>query len=366
MDKNVFICHSSDDHDFVIQLAEKLKKDSIEVWIDDWEIDVGDSITQKVNEGLHKAGFFLIILSEHSINSDWVARELNSTLMRQINKKNVKILPVLLDADFSEIPPLIADINAVRFNHGKIDEIGYRKLIKPIVDNIEEEIFKDYQDEFLYNVEHIDIIIKKEKPTKSEIIFIRSILKKDVYLNYFLRNIDSLYWFSVLKNDGYFSPDKAPGPKLVEDNNYYIPYWNVLSYLERASKHLGIPQGESYIEDFLAIIKNVTNYVDKHNKEKDNFHTWWSFVKIILNIPNDKIPLEIIELIPIRLQSRFGTRLQGVDIATKLLPKFMQGIPSTDDIEKATKIIDYITDIGRILKNRKEPQRSKGQTNTNL
>jgi hypothetical protein len=38
----VFISHSFKDHDFALLLAEELKKDLIEVWIDDWEMKVGD------------------------------------------------------------------------------------------------------------------------------------------------------------------------------------------------------------------------------------------------------------------------------------------------------------------------------------
>ena len=34
----VFISHTSKDHEFVLQLAEKMKKDNIDVWIDDWEL----------------------------------------------------------------------------------------------------------------------------------------------------------------------------------------------------------------------------------------------------------------------------------------------------------------------------------------
>ena len=120
MPNKVFICHSSQDHEFVIKLAEKLKNDSVDVWIDDWEIQIGDSITEKINEGLEDSSFFIIVFSENSINSQWVKRELNATLMTQITKRDIKILPVLLDFEPENLPPLMIDIYSVKFSKNKI------------------------------------------------------------------------------------------------------------------------------------------------------------------------------------------------------------------------------------------------------
>lgn len=92
----VFISHTSDDHEFVLVLAKKLKDDGIDVWIDDWELDVGDSIVKKISEGLQKSSFLIVVLSKYSIKSEWVLRELNSTLMRQLGRDHIVILPVLL------------------------------------------------------------------------------------------------------------------------------------------------------------------------------------------------------------------------------------------------------------------------------
>lgn len=102
----VFISHSSKDHDFTMLLAEKMKKDFIDVWVDDWELQAGDSIVQKVDEGISKSSFFIIVFSKYSIKSNWVLRELNSTLMRQLTKDDIKILPILLEIEFDDMPLL--------------------------------------------------------------------------------------------------------------------------------------------------------------------------------------------------------------------------------------------------------------------
>ena len=42
---SIFISHSSQDADGALRLAEDLKRTGLEVWLDEWEIAVGDRIT---------------------------------------------------------------------------------------------------------------------------------------------------------------------------------------------------------------------------------------------------------------------------------------------------------------------------------
>lgn len=165
-----------------------------------------------------------------------------------------------------------------------------------------------------------------------------SIIEDSALEDYFFKKCSSVEWFFALKEKGYFDPDKAPGRTEPDEKGYFtIPQWNVLPYLERISQQVNIPDNEKYIDELLAIIKKVTG------ERKDNYRTWWFFVKILLNIPNEKISLEIIELIPVWLDSEFDTSLQGADIAKGLLPKCLPDTPTSDDIEKAEKIINFIT-----------------------
>ena len=160
------------------------------------------------------------------------------------------------------------------------------------------------------------------------------------YENYFFKKVTNVKWFYPLKKKGYFSPEKAPGIKPAKKEGYYVPQWNVLPYLERISQKVNAQGNEKYIDELLIIISEVSKYQELKKQDIDNYHTWRYFVKILLNIPNNKIPIEIIELIPIWLNSRFNTMLPGSEIARKLLPKFLR---DEDDIKKAEKIIKYIT-----------------------
>lgn len=186
------------------------------------------------------------------------------------------------------------------------------------------------------------------------------IIQQDsVYEDYFLKKITETKWFFPLKEKGFFSSEKAPGHKPADKEGYWtIPRWNVLDYLEKVSQQVNMPGNEIYADELLKIIRDVTDYHIKNNKCLDNYYTWWSFIKIISNLPNNKITLKDIELIPHWLDSKFDNRLQSEEILEKLLPKFLNS-NDTEDIKKAERIIEIITEIKWIPKyDEKEPKTS--------
>ena len=188
--------------------------------------------------------------------------------------------------------------------------------------------------------------------TEEELKTIDLILEDISYENYFFKKVKNLKWFYPLKEKGFFLPQKAHIPKYDDrDGSKIIPLWNVLPYLERVSQQVTAPNNEKYIDELLLIIKEVSNYKDANGQHIDDYRTWWYFVKILLNIPNEKIPIEIIELIPIWVDSQ-DSMLQGSDIATKLLPKFLDDPSAQKDIQKAEKIIESITEIKTVPLNK--------------
>lgn len=48
----MFLCHSSEDKEKLQRVAAALKEAGIPVWYDEWEIAWGDSLIEKINEGL--------------------------------------------------------------------------------------------------------------------------------------------------------------------------------------------------------------------------------------------------------------------------------------------------------------------------
>jgi len=169
------------------------------------------------------------------------------------------------------------------------------------------------------------------------------LIKQDkAYENYFFRKVSDVKWFYPLKKMGYFSPKNVPLPKSAEKEGYFIiPFWNVLDYLEKISQQVSIPENKKYVSELLSIIEGVT-YFAKKNNSLDNYRTWWYFAKVLNNLPSDKIPNKVIDLMPIWLNSRFDTLFTGSEIVNKLLPKLL-GSNVQSDLLKAEKILDYIT-----------------------
>jgi hypothetical protein len=102
----IFLSHTNSDKPFVRRLKAALNEQGVEeVWVDEAEIMIGDSLTQKIEEGLTKTRFFGIILSPRSIRSNWVKRELEAAMNREIKTGSVVVLPLLYEE--CEIPPFL-------------------------------------------------------------------------------------------------------------------------------------------------------------------------------------------------------------------------------------------------------------------
>lgn len=142
-------------------------------------------------------------------------------------------------------------------------------------------------------------------------------------------------WFNFLKGEGYFDPEKNPEPVKVKDG-FQIPYWDALGYLEKLSFQMSQGKETELLDDLLEVIKNVSEH------PKENSNTWYSFLKILSNLPNEKISKEILNFVPVWFSGRFDTMLQTSELCNKLLPKFLSDNPSKSDIEKAELILHFL------------------------
>jgi len=87
----IFLCHSSDDKPFVRRLANELKSFGVDVWFDEWEMKVGDSLREKIERGISKSSYLGIILSKKSTRSKWVRREINAAFAKELQSNKIFI-----------------------------------------------------------------------------------------------------------------------------------------------------------------------------------------------------------------------------------------------------------------------------------
>jgi hypothetical protein len=112
--KRVFISYSHADSAFVKRLADDLKKAGLDIWLDELEIKVGESILERVTAGIHESAYLIVVLSPQSVRSKWVRFELGSAKMRTLSgSRRIAILPVLR-AD-CRIPQMISDLKWADF-----------------------------------------------------------------------------------------------------------------------------------------------------------------------------------------------------------------------------------------------------------
>lgn len=93
----IFISYSHADKAKVDLLAAHMVKRNAQVWVDTWELNVGDSIIQRVQEAITESDALLVMLSKTSVESEWCKKELSSGLIRELDEKRVVVLPVLLE-----------------------------------------------------------------------------------------------------------------------------------------------------------------------------------------------------------------------------------------------------------------------------
>ena len=128
-DARVFICHASEDKPVVRMLAQFIADHGVAVWLDEREIKVGDSIIQKVSQGIESASHLVVVLSTHSVTKPWVTGELSSALMRQLGQRSISVLPLRLDE--SPLPTLLADVKYADCRNNI--ESGFQELLDAVL-----------------------------------------------------------------------------------------------------------------------------------------------------------------------------------------------------------------------------------------
>lgn len=107
-DMKLFFCHSSQDKPFVRELIASLPP-SLLAWIDEDELLVGQNLKESLQCAINDSAFVVAVLSQTSIDSDWVAFELRTAMERELAAGKCVILPVVIDPIIDRLPVFITD-----------------------------------------------------------------------------------------------------------------------------------------------------------------------------------------------------------------------------------------------------------------
>jgi hypothetical protein len=132
---DVFISHATEDKAAVVRpLADILAAHSVKSWVDEAELTLGDSLREKIDEGLKHSQFGVVILSPSFFAKRWPKRELDGLFARESDADaNKVILPVWHNVTPELVrgySPILAGLLAAR-----TDE-GMAKVAQKIIDTI--------------------------------------------------------------------------------------------------------------------------------------------------------------------------------------------------------------------------------------
>ena len=97
----------------------------LDVWYDDFVLKVGDKLRRKIDDGLSKSRYGIVVLSNSFFSKEWPQKELDGLFAIEDSGRDV-ILPIWHKIGKSEVTsysPTIANIRALDTSKLPIEEI---------------------------------------------------------------------------------------------------------------------------------------------------------------------------------------------------------------------------------------------------
>jgi len=124
---DAFISHASEDKDALVRpLAKILTRMGFDIWYDEFELTVGDSLRQSIDKGLVNSNYGILILSKAFFAKNWPQYELNGLTAKEMDGKKV-ILPIWHEVDKNDVlnySPSLADKVALSTTNLSLKEIA--------------------------------------------------------------------------------------------------------------------------------------------------------------------------------------------------------------------------------------------------
>ena len=102
----VFLSYASEDREIASRVAQALQATGIDTWWAEWCISAGDSLRQRIDEGLGQCSHFVVLLTPTSITKPWVNQEIDAGLMLKLQSQ-VKFIPLRHKLAPEQLPPLL-------------------------------------------------------------------------------------------------------------------------------------------------------------------------------------------------------------------------------------------------------------------
>lgn len=110
-----FISYSTKDMEFAQRLNVDLRARGLRVWFAPEELKIGDYFQERIEKSILENDKTMIILSEASLQSSWVEREVNAALEREARENRIVLFPIRIDNQIMQAKqPWAADLRRQR------------------------------------------------------------------------------------------------------------------------------------------------------------------------------------------------------------------------------------------------------------
>jgi GTPase SAR1 family protein len=110
-----FISYSSKDQAFAERLYADLHSKGVRCWFAPHDMRIGDEIRPRIDESIRIHDKLLLVLSESSLASTWVKKEVETAFEKEAQQNTLVLFPVRLDDTMMHTPQVwAADIRRMR------------------------------------------------------------------------------------------------------------------------------------------------------------------------------------------------------------------------------------------------------------
>ena len=116
----LFISHASEDKDAFVRPLALALREHFEVWFDEFELKLGDSLRSRIDHGLRTCDFGVVVLSQAFFSKKWTVSEVNGLFALEDANRKI-ILPIWYEVGEKEVrdfSPILADRMAVTASKG--------------------------------------------------------------------------------------------------------------------------------------------------------------------------------------------------------------------------------------------------------
>ena len=131
---DLFLSHASEDVVFCEQFANDLRNAGVRVWFDRWELQAGDNLLARLNDGLKRSRKVVAVWSpaywrDHKV---WTLAESFAQLAPDLLSRDRPLIPVLIEGEASDVLPLFRSILHLDYRRAEDRPLRFQELLRAL------------------------------------------------------------------------------------------------------------------------------------------------------------------------------------------------------------------------------------------